>query len=105
MFDALLSGKEIFPIALVHLFPYFSSDFDKEKKHEKKIFLKTFLIFFLYDYIACICVSVPMLCKAYKGQKKALDHLKLKFWQLLGSTWVLGLKPRPSTKAVSALNH
>jgi hypothetical protein len=40
----------------------------------------------------------------YGGQERATDALELKL-QMEASLWVLGIEPRFSEKAVSALNH
>jgi hypothetical protein len=47
----------------------------------------------------CVCVCVCVL-GAHRYQKKASDPVELELWMV-----VLGIKPRPSTRVVYALNH
>lgn len=69
------------------------------------LFLNVYLLFiFMYCvYVYACWVYVHNICaRDWEGQKRAMYPLQVK---LQAATWVLGTKPRSSTRAASAPNH
>ena len=62
-----------------------------------------FILFYLYEYFASMCVCAALAFSTQGGQKRAVNPLGLEFqlWSALG---LLGIKPGSSRRAVSALN-
>lgn len=59
-----------------------------------------YIFFYVYEYVACMCVNTPMSCNAGSGQK-VLDPLEL---ELLTTMWVPGMKSGSSAITVSCIN-
>jgi hypothetical protein len=56
-------------------------------------------MYYVYECFVCMHISVPHACSAHRGQEKASDTLEQ--WTVM---WVLGIEPRSSARAASALN-
>ena len=70
-----------------------------------------YFTFFKKDlFILCVCFACMHVCRvryipgALRGQKRSLDPLELELQTVVNCQRVLGIKPRSSRRAVSALN-
>lgn len=58
------------------------------------------LAFVLCVWVFCLMyVYAPCACSTWRDQKRALGPL----WQLLATTWILGIEPGPSRRAIAVL--
>lgn len=61
--------------------------------------LLTYLLFYMFEHFAYICLYITNMPGACGGQKTALDHLELKL------KMVLGIEPQSPVKIASTLNY
>lgn len=66
----------------------------------------TLILFYGYEYIACLYVYVPCVCLVHKEARKGYQLLwNRSYISLLAPMWMLGLEPRSSGRTASSLNH
>ena len=65
-------------------------------------FLK--VILFMWEF-SCIYACAPWKPGIHRSQKMVLGTLELGLQTVVAAMWVLGIKPRSSSRAVSALKH
>ena len=76
---------------------------------KKHLFEFTFFsIFYLLFFIIVVIVYKRIACMSFsasRGQKKVLDPWNWNYGHLLAAMWVLGIEPRSSERAASAVSH
>lgn len=68
-------------------------------------FKKWLFLFYVFGYIACMCVCAPSASVVSKEDRRGSQISWSWSYELWATMWVQGLEPRPSWRATSAPNH
>lgn len=60
-------------------------------------------MYYVSKFSFCLCVCVPHVCSAHRGQKRVSEVLELQ--TVVAVLWVLGPEPWSSARVASAWNY